>query len=102
MLAIISIYSAAIVSLMIIGSYALFVTRNAIRLLIGLEIMTKAATLALIFAGKLSDKMALAQSLVVTLILIEVVVVVVIAGIILNVYLRKGTIDMKQMNKLRG
>ncbi len=98
----IALYASSIVVLLLIGFYALVTTKNAIRLLIGLELMTKAVTVALIVAGKLTGKIALAQSIIITLILIEVVVVVVIAGIILNFYLRKGNIDIKQMNQLHG
>jgi len=74
------LFVLSIVLIFITGIYCLLVTRNLLRVLIALEVLTKAVTLLLILAGYLSGQLPLAQAFVITLIIIEVVVVVVAAG----------------------
>lgn len=88
--------------LLIVGIYCLLMTRNFIRMLIGLEILTKAATLLIILAGYVSGRLALAQSLAITLIVIEVVVITVAAGVVINVFKRNRSLDVALMRNLKG
>ena len=88
--------------LFIAGFYCIIVTRNLIRTLIGLEILTKAVTLLIIAAGYVTGHTALAQAFAITLIIIEVVVLVVAAGIIINVFQHTDSLDTKNLENLKG
>ncbi len=92
---------SAIVLLLITGLYCLIVTQNLIRILIGLEILTKAVTLLLIAAGYLTNWAAVTQSFVITLIIIEVVVIVVACGIVIGVCLHNKNLDTRNLRKLK-
>ena len=93
---------AVIIILFIAGLYCILVTRNLMRVLIGLELLTKAVTLLLIVAGYVTGRLALAQSVVITLIVIEVVVMAVMAGVILSIYRHTGSLDASNVKSLKG
>ncbi len=101
-LAIFKAYWIVIALVAIAGVYCLVMTRNFIRVLIGLELMTKAATLLIIVAGLAANRMALAQSLAITLIVVEVVVVSVAAGIVLSVFRLDESLDIRKSRNLKG
>lgn len=86
-----------VVLLYIIGFYYLITTRNLIRILIALEVLTKGITLTLIYVGKLTGQMATAQSMVITLIIIEVVVMAVAAGIIVNIFNHTDSLNVREI-----
>jgi multisubunit Na+/H+ antiporter MnhC subunit len=86
-----------VVLLYIIGFYYLITTRNLIRILIALEVLTKGITLTLIYVGMLTGQMATAQSMVITLIIIEVVVLAVAAGIIVNIFNHTDSLDVREI-----
>ena len=65
-------YFAAL--LFFIGLYCMAASRNLLRQLIGLEVMSKGTLLALIASGSMSN-LSLAQAVIITMIVIEVVVV---------------------------
>lgn len=93
---------AVIIMLFIAGLYCILVTRNLMRVLIGLELLTKAVTLLLIVAGYITGRGALAQAVVITLIVIEVVVIAVMAGVILSIYRHTGSLDAENIKSLKG
>jgi multisubunit Na+/H+ antiporter MnhC subunit len=101
-LLILKAYWIFVVPLAIAGVYCLVATRNFIRVLIGLEIMTKAVTLLIIVSGFASGRLALAQALVVTLIVVEVVVISVAAGIVQNLYRLNDSLDIRKSRNLKG
>ncbi len=88
--------------LLIVGFYSLVATRNLIRVLLSVEILTKAVTMLMIGAGYYTGKMAAAQSFVITIITVEVMVLVVATGIVFGVYKQNGTLDTHKLNNLRG
>ena len=88
--------------LLFVGIYCLLTMRNLIKLFIGIEIISKAITLALIASGLLRGNMALAQALVITFIVVEVSTVAVALAIIINVYRHTGSLDVRQLTKLKG
>ena len=88
--------------LFVTGIYCIITTRNLIRIIIGLELLTKGVTVLIIVAGYLSGHLALAQAMAITLIVIEVVVISVTAGIILNVYRQDESLDARIMQHLKG
>lgn len=88
--------------LILIGLYCLLSMRNLIKLLIGIEVIAKGVTLALISASNMRNYILTGQSLVITFIVIEVCVVAVALAIIINVYRHTGSLDVKKLTKLRG
>jgi multisubunit Na+/H+ antiporter MnhC subunit len=95
-------FSIFIILLFIIGIYCMLVSFNLIRILIGFEIMIKAATLLIILAGYLCQRTALAQAIVITLIVIEIVVMVIAGGVALWAFRFNKTIDPRKLNNLKG
>lgn len=91
------LFSIPICLLFAAGIYCVLVTYNLVRVLIGLELLTKAATLLIILAGYISGRVALAQAIVITLIVIEVVVIVVAGGVILQAFGRFGSLNVKNL-----
>ena len=100
LLTILFIISVALI--LAVGIYSLVVTRNLIRILLSVEILTKAVTLMMIGAGYAIDKMADVQSYVISIIVIEVMMLVVATGIVFGVYNKNGTLDTKELNNLKG
>jgi multicomponent Na+:H+ antiporter subunit C len=92
----------SVVMLFVIGFYCVLATFNLVRVLIGLEVLIKAVTLLIILAGYLTGRAALTQSLVITLIVIEAVVMTVGMGVILGAYRHNGTLDVRDLRKLKG
>ena len=95
-------YGLFAVMLFIAGLYCILVTRNLMRVLIGLELLTKGVTLLLILVGYMTGRVALAQAVVITLIVIEVVVMAVMAGVILSIYRHTGSLDASGVKNLKG
>ena len=95
-------FMIAVVLLFGIGAYSLIVTRNLIRILISIEILTKGVTLLLIGAGYVSGHIAEASAYVVTMIIIEVVLLAIATGIVLGVYRKNETLDTRKLNNLKG
>jgi NADH-quinone oxidoreductase subunit K len=81
-----AIFLITVVLMIVTGFYCMTVTRNLIRILVGLEILIKGVTLLLIAVGHASSKLAFTESFVITLIVIEVVIMTVAAGIIIGIF----------------
>lgn len=96
------IFGTASILVFIIGIYCLLITSSLIRLLIGLEIISKALTLLLTMAGHLTGNTGLAQAFVITLIVIEVFVIIVAAGLVLAVFRKNSSADVKILRHLKG
>ena len=82
--------------------YCILVSRNLIRILIGVELLTKAVTFLLVISGYMTGRTELVQALVITLILVEVVVIAVAAGIIIASFRRSAEVNVKAFTNLRG
>lgn len=85
-----------------IGLYGLLITRNLVKVVVALQILVKAALLALIAAGSASEQIDLSQSLAMTVIVADTVVAVI--GLALAVQVKRvvGTMDLTALSKLRG
>lgn len=92
-----AIYLITVVLIVITGFYCLMITRNLIRILIGLEILIKGVTLLLIAVGHISGKLAYTESFVITLIVIEVVIMTVAAGIIIGIFRRNESLNVNNL-----
>ncbi|MGD2050758.1 MAG: NADH-quinone oxidoreductase subunit K [Chloroflexota bacterium] len=97
-----SIGVAGLLGLLGVGFYGLLIGRNLIKLIIALQILVKAALLGLIVAGDANGQINLSQSLAVTVIVADTVVAVV--GLALAVQVRRqiGTLDVRDLARLKG
>jgi multicomponent Na+:H+ antiporter subunit C len=84
-----------------IGFYCLIAKHNLLKLIIGVEAIAKAATLAFIAGGWIQKNYAISQALVITIILIEVVVVAVALSMAVNVYRQTGTLAISAIRRLK-
>jgi NADH:ubiquinone oxidoreductase subunit K len=91
-----------VVLLAVSALYCILVSRNLIRILIGLELLIKSVTLLLGVAGYVTGRMAIAQTFIITLIVIEVVVIAVAAGVVIGVHRRNHDLDAGKLRNLRG
>ena len=97
-----TLFVIAIVLIAAMGIYCVAATHNMIRVLIALELLIKAVTLLIAVAGAECGEMALAQSFIIALIIIEVVVTAIGAGIIIAVHARNGSIDLRNLTKIKA
>jgi multicomponent Na+:H+ antiporter subunit C len=88
--------------LIMAGCYCLIRTYHMIKIIIGIEVAMKAVTLFLALAGYINGKMDLAQTFIITSIVLEVVVTVVSAGIAVSLYKKYGSMDIRNLRKLKG
>jgi len=88
--------------IMFIGFYSMLASRSIVRQLIGLEIISKAAMLALISAGALTDNLVYAQALLITMIVIEVVVVAAGLALLVKNFRVNGNADVWNLDSLKG
>ncbi len=88
--------------LIISGCYCLIRTYHMIKIIIGIEVAMKAVSMFIILSGYISGNEDLAQTFVITSIVIEVVVAVVAAGIAINLYRKYGSMDIRNLTKLKG
>ena len=88
--------------LFLMGFAAILRTSNMVRMIIGLEIMARAASFAFISFGYLHGNTALAQSLVVTIVVIEAVVSALVLALIMNIYKKSGSLDVRDLTRLKG
>ena len=65
------------VALLCLGLYGLLITRNLIKVVMVLQILLKAAIVALVLAGKSSGNLGLGQSIASTVIVADTIVAVV-------------------------
>jgi len=85
-----------------VGLYGLLITRNLIKVVLVLQILVKAAILALVLAGKIAGNLGLGESLAMTVIVADTVVAVVGLALAVQVRRRFGTLDVQQISSLRG
>ncbi len=88
--------------MMFVGFYCMLASRSIVRQLIGLEIISKGAMLALLSAGALANNLVFAQALVLTLIVIEVVVVGAGLALLVKNFRVNGTTDIWKLDSLKG
>jgi NADH-quinone oxidoreductase subunit K len=96
------LYMAFAALLVAIGIYVLLTMRNLVKLFIGVEIISKGVSLALVATGFVKQNILTAQAITVTFIVIEVSVVATALAIIINVYRHTGSLDVRKLSKLKG
>ncbi|HTP25138.1 MAG TPA: NADH-quinone oxidoreductase subunit K [Anaeromyxobacteraceae bacterium] len=85
-----------------IGLYCVMVTPNLIRVLIGLELVTKSVTLLLGLAGAVTGHMGTAEAFIITLIVLEVVAIAVAAGLVIGIFKQHGEANVSVLTDLKG
>ncbi|HHW18407.1 MAG TPA: NADH-quinone oxidoreductase subunit K [Firmicutes bacterium] len=93
---------SAIAIVMGLGIYALVSSRNLLKMLIGLNILSKAATLALAIGAYNTNDTGVGQSLMIAVMMVEVVVTAVVLSLIVNVYRHYGSLDTGDLKRLSG
>lgn len=88
--------------LLFIGIYCLLTMKNLIKLFIGIEVIAKGITLALIATGFDKNNIMVAQSLAITFIVVEVSIVATALAIIINIYRHTNSLDIRKLTKLKG
>ncbi|MBP8055700.1 MAG: NADH-quinone oxidoreductase subunit K [Chloroflexi bacterium] len=76
--------------------------RNLFKIIITLQILVKAAVLALVVARQASGHLQLGQSLAVTVIVADTIVAVIALALAVQVKQRLGTVDVRQLDTLKG
>lgn len=84
-----------------VGLYGLLAVRNLIKVVIALQILVKAALLALVAAGNASGRANLGQSIAMTVIVVDTVVAVIGLALAMQVRRRLGTLDVHDLSTLR-
>lgn len=97
----IAIVFTCVIGLFGVGLYALLATRNLIKVVVALQILGKAAVLALVAAGYQQGQINTAQSMALTVIVADTIVAVV--GLALAVQVRRffGTLDIQALSQLK-
>ena len=96
-----TLMSTALV-LIALGVFMLVMTSNMIRVVLAVEVMMKAVTLLLIYAGQINGQLGLAQTFIVTQIVIEIILAAVASGLVINIYRKTGRRELRKLNKLNG
>jgi NADH-quinone oxidoreductase subunit K len=91
-----------VVSLLGIGLYGLLITRNLIKIVMVLQLLIKAAVLALMLAGRVSGQVGVGQSLAATVIVADTMVAVVALAIAIQIRRRFNTMDTAEVSTLKG
>ena len=91
----------AVISLAGVGFYCLLFTRNLIKVVIALQLIVKGVVLAFILAGHLNQQESMAQTLALTVIVADTIVAVVGLALAVQIRLRTGSLDVKNLTKLK-
>jgi NADH-quinone oxidoreductase subunit K len=92
----------AVLGLLGVGFYGLLAIHNLIKLVIVLQILGKAALLALVAAGHAIGQVNLSQSLALTVIVADTVVATIGLALAVQVQRRLGTLDVRDLSGLKG
>lgn len=92
----------AVVLVMVTGLYSLITTKNLVRMVISLELLTKSVMLLIIVIGYIIKRPGLAQSMVITMIVIEVSTVAVAVGIAVGLFRHYGTLNIQQIRSFKS
>jgi NADH-quinone oxidoreductase subunit K len=84
-----------------IGLIGLLVTRNLIKVVVGMQILVKGAMLAFVLAGRLAGQVQVGQSMALTVIVADTIVSVVALALAVQVRRQFGTLDLQALSTLR-
>jgi len=92
---------AGVVLLLAAGLYGLLVSRHLIKVVVALQIMTKAAIVALVVAGNAVGRVNLAQSVVLTVIVVDTITAVLALALIVQIKRQTATLDAAELARLK-
>jgi NADH:ubiquinone oxidoreductase subunit K len=84
------------------GIYCLLTMRNLIKLFIAVEVISKGVSLVIIATGAVKNSILLAQSVAITYIVVEVSLVATALALIINIYKKNKSLDIRSLSKLKG
>ncbi len=90
-----------VVLLLGVGLYGLMVSRQLIKAIIALQVMVKAALVAIIVAGDSTGNLGLSQSMAMTIIVVDTIVAVVALALVVQIKRRTGTLDAAELSQLK-
>jgi NADH-quinone oxidoreductase subunit K len=93
--------AVAVVELVALGLAGLLVTRNLIKVVVGMQVLVKGAMIALVLAGRLSGQIQTGQTLALTVIVADTIVSVVALAFAVQVRRQFGTLDLQALSTLR-
>src|SRR5512146_2281618 len=93
--------AVAVLGLLGTGILGLLVTRNLIKVVVGLQVLVKGAMLALVLAGRLSGQVQVGQTMALTVIVADTIVSVVALAFAVQVRRQFGTLDLQALSTLR-
>lgn len=97
------ILNMGVVALLIgIGLYCLLTMKNTVKLLIGIEVISKGVTLALVASGYARNNLMVAQSLAITVIVVDVAVIATALALIININRHTKSLDVGKLTRLKG
>jgi len=96
-----TIVMVAVFGLVAIGLYGLLIIRNLIKIVVALQIFAKGTILVMVAAGAMSGKPAVGQSLAITVLVADTVVTVMALALAIQVRRYSGTLDTREISKLR-
>lgn len=91
----------AVLGLVGIGLLGLIITRNLIKVVIGMQVMVKGAMLACLLAGRIAGQVQVGQSMALTVIVADTIVSVVALALAVQVRRQFGTLDLQALSTLR-
>ena len=91
----------AILSLAGVGFYCLLFTRNLIKVVVALQLIVKGVVLAFILSGYINSDQSTAQTMALTVIVTDTIVAVVGLALAVQIRLRTGSLDVKNLSKLK-
>jgi len=92
---------SGVVLLLAAGLYGLLVSRHLIKVVVALQIMTKAAIVALVVAGNAVGRVNLAQSVVLTVIVVDTITAVLALALIVQIKRQTATLDAAELARLK-
>jgi NADH-quinone oxidoreductase subunit K len=93
--------AVAVAELVALGLIGLLVTRNLIKVVVGMQVLVKGAMIALVLAGKLSGQIQTGQTIALTVIVADTIVSVVALAFAVQVRRQFGTLDLQALSTLR-
>ena len=88
--------------LFMVGVYMLILYRNLLRLIIGVEIVSKGVTLIFLAAGVYRQDIGFIQSLLVTFIIVETVLAAIMLALAVRAQKIYRSLDIRNLSTLRG
>jgi multisubunit Na+/H+ antiporter MnhC subunit len=85
-----------------VGVYLLLGYRNLIRIMLGVEVISKGITMLLLGAGLHQGRPDFIQALIVTSIIVETIMAAVMLGIVIISHKIHVTLDIRRQSKLKG